>query len=225
MEGNHGYNYPELSALARLGHKYQIDQLERHAISRLKSVFPNDIEQWEDLVQSCQVLQSPSYLSYNPIDIIDIARLTDTPSMLPLAFCLCVQNEAIIIDGQAREDGTHLVFSKADAKRCISGFRELYRTSERAVQRTIRLTTSQPSCATPTVCRSALDAMLDRACQGGSIYPLEALYDVFLLSFTGCEACSQVIKQLRHDERRELWKKLPQIFGLQDELKGHWPGY
>ncbi|PIL23579.1 hypothetical protein GSI_14892 [Ganoderma sinense ZZ0214-1] len=199
LEDSHESTYPELSALARLGHKYQIDPLQRLAIAHLKSVFTNDVE-WETRLGSrspTQVLPTSGYLSYNPINIIEIARLADTPSLLPLAaFCLCVQNEAVIIDGQAQEDGTHLVLGKADAKRCISGIHDLYRTTEWAAQQTIYLVASQPDCVTPDACRAALHAML-----------------------------AQMIKRFRQDERRELWKRLPQIFGLQDELKGHWLGY
>ncbi|KAI1786059.1 hypothetical protein LXA43DRAFT_81168 [Ganoderma leucocontextum] len=220
LEGGHHFKYPELSALARLGHKYQIDVLERHAIGRLKNVFTNDVEQWE-----CQLCFRPSgYLSCDPIDTIHLARLTKNPSMLPLAFYIRAQNEDIIIDGQVREDGTHMVLDKADVKRCISGIRGLGQMSERAIQQTLLLVTSLEPCRTPSGCRSALDVMLDNASQGSRIYLLEGLCDV-VLSFTGCATCWQAIKRLRRDQRRELWRKLPQIFGLQNELKGHWPGY
>ncbi|PIL23581.1 hypothetical protein GSI_14894 [Ganoderma sinense ZZ0214-1] len=133
LQGTYDFKSSELSALARLGHKYQIDLLERHAVDSLKAAFTNDFEQWEGRLRSPQVPSHSGYSRYNPIDIINIARLTNTPSMLPLAFCLCAQNRDIIVDGQARGDGTHLFLSKTDAKRCIVGLAELSWTLQQAV--------------------------------------------------------------------------------------------
>ena len=82
LEQSPDMQYPELSALARLGHKYQIGLLERHAIARLTATFTNDLEQWEGRLRCPQVPSSSSYLRHNPIDVINMARLTGNPSML-----------------------------------------------------------------------------------------------------------------------------------------------
>ena len=147
----HVPDYPELSALARLGHKYQIDALEKHATDHLKTAFTNNVEQFE------RQLASPSYSNHNPVDIIHIGRLTNNPSMLPLAFWLCAQNEDTIIDGQAREDGTQLVLDKTDAKRCVVGICELCRMSERTIEQTLQAV-PHPFCGSPTACRVAWDS-------------------------------------------------------------------
>ncbi|PIL23580.1 hypothetical protein GSI_14893 [Ganoderma sinense ZZ0214-1] len=227
IKSAHVPEYPELSALARLGHKYQIDALEKHATDRLKTVFTNNVEQFER-----QLLTASSiYAGYNPIDIIHIGRLTNNPGMLPLAFWLCAQNEDIIIDGQARgKDGALMVLSKADAKRCIAGIYELCQLSERALQQT-RLAVPVQTCATPTACRAGLEASIGTGAASG---PTQAqtgaigkgCRDIYLLKgfrFQGCDACKQAFGNLRRTKRRELWKQLPRIFGLQAELKRHWP--
>ncbi|KAM5536103.1 hypothetical protein V8D89_010202 [Ganoderma adspersum] len=209
----HVLEYPELSALARLGHKYQIDALEKHATDRLKAVFTNNVEQFE------RQLISPTYASYNPIDIIHIGRLTNNLSMLPIAFWLCAQNEDIIVDGQAREDGAQLVLDKADAKRCIVGICELCRMSERTIQQTL-LAVPPPACGNRTACSAAWEAVL-RTSAGP-----KGSRDIYLLKgirYPGCDFCKQVVVSLRRTQRRQLWKQLPKIFGLQAELKGHWP--
>nr|VWO98005.1 Methionyl-tRNA formyltransferase (EC [Ganoderma boninense] len=222
LRSAHVPGYPELSALARLGHKYQIDALEKHA---------HGPPQGRVYEQRRAVRAPPRHCVFQLCGLQPDRRhphrqAHEQPQHAALAFLLCAQNEDIIIDGQARgpgKDGALLVLNKADAKRCIAGIYELCQTSERALQQT-RLAIPVQACCTPTACRSALDAILGTGTSTSS--SPKGSRDIYLLkglSFRGCDACKQVFGNLRRTKRRELWKQLPRIFGLQAELKGHWP--
>ena len=215
------FRYPELSALARLAHKYQIDVVERYAIGRLKEVFTNNFEAWE---REVYVFNESFIAPCNPIDSIDLARLTNAPSMLPLSFYLCAQDMNLIVDGQKREDGTCTMLSNADMKRCIAGYGELCRMSEPMLQQTFLAPPPPNFCETPSECKHAVKRMVKRFGLKKTLHHLTTWEPHIEEEFDGCDACSKAAIERDKAARRELWKKLPRIFGLQDEVKGHWPG-
>lgn len=214
MEPAHSSEHWELPALVRLAHKYQIDVIERLAIDRLKRVFTNDFDAWNhpDPLRA-------SYKAYNAVEMLQLARLTNNPSMLPVAFYACIQHvERAIVDGMAREDGTLVFLDGADAKVCIQAIGELCRRSDRVCQQTF-LAPLSDSCMTPAKCRDIRERVLEKSLWMSDRNPLRPR------SFLFCDACRDAVLERHEAARRELWKDLPQIFHLRDEVKGVWPGF
>lgn len=60
--------------------------------------------------------QSPNYA----IGAVNIARLTDTPEILPLALYMCYRQRGGVLDGWRREDGTVEYLDMADLRRCLN---------------------------------------------------------------------------------------------------------
>ncbi|KAI1795299.1 hypothetical protein LXA43DRAFT_1090948 [Ganoderma leucocontextum] len=61
-----------------------------------------------------------SMKSVHYIGAVNLARLTDTPLMLPLALYRCCYLGGKLLDGWTREDGTVEYLSPEDVKRCFN---------------------------------------------------------------------------------------------------------
>ncbi|KAI0710511.1 hypothetical protein C8Q76DRAFT_598175, partial [Earliella scabrosa] len=93
-----------VAALARLGHKYQLDGLLAESIRRLKSAFPSDLAEW-DVVQG----GSTALMRVNPTDAIEafnLFRRIGEHAMLPSAMYGCAQLDCgELLRGVTRADG------------------------------------------------------------------------------------------------------------------------
>jgi len=84
--------FAEVAALLGLGHKYQIDDLRNAALACMKTCFTNDLAVWQKFIeQGCS--SHMQFLMSDAIAVVKLARLTDNPSMLPVAL-ICAANSA-----------------------------------------------------------------------------------------------------------------------------------
>ncbi|TBU29247.1 hypothetical protein BD311DRAFT_777621 [Dichomitus squalens] len=70
-----------LVSLIRMAHKYDIKDVLDDALSRLKKYLPKDLSAWQDSSARARYVFSNSIRDV--MDIIPLARLTNTPSLLP----------------------------------------------------------------------------------------------------------------------------------------------
>ncbi len=70
-------------------------------------------------VYSCPPKQQASFEGPHATGAVNLARLTDTPLMLPSALFWCCHLGGKLIDGWTREDGTVEHLSVADLKLCV----------------------------------------------------------------------------------------------------------
>ncbi|PIL26455.1 hypothetical protein GSI_12213 [Ganoderma sinense ZZ0214-1] len=210
--------FHEISAIVRLAHKYHIEGLLNRALSTLQDSIATRFEFWEDKSYTC-----PVYIDRHAvIPVVNLARLTDTPSLLPLALYKCCELGGSVLDGWKREDGTIEYLSHSDLKRCIDGRNNLAREAF-AIVSTIFAPSASEECQTPDDCvtsvRIALSDILD---YDGVADPsvLDNWDDVIHLNarsqgrFGYCSACEKELVSRDRQYREYIWNSLPQIFDV-----------
>lgn len=215
------FTFPVLSAVIRLSHKYNVASVLQQALQ----VFT----EFDSIV--CNIARWPTYAAQFKdeqcaVAVVNIARLTDTLSLLPLAFYECCSLSAAVLDGWKREDGTTEYLSKDDLARCIRGRERLTREAFNMFGR-VFTTLAENKCIRPTMCNTALrevarDAL---AVDSGTELPFDAWFEFVedlrnpSAQHNVCIVCCQaMIKRLR-EEREELWEKLPEIFDLEMDIQ------
>ena len=109
-----------MSALVRLAHKYHIQPVQDQAIAALRLFdFTDDFDTYfTGVANNTRSLMTKDA---HAIGAVNIARLTDTPSMLPFALYHCAYLGGALLEGWKRRDGTVEQLSHADLQRCIDG--------------------------------------------------------------------------------------------------------
>lgn len=213
-----------ISALIRLGHKYQMGVLVDHAVAYLKTWYAapafDTSPKWHSLYSDDS---APGQIY--AIEVVQLARLIHEPSLLAPALFLCCSLGEKIVQGYKLDDGSCSALSLEDLGRCFAA-------RSRLADETVSLVLSvfsppvAKACATPETCETAFQNILS-ALKGRA--DLIAHPDIFrsipVHSGSGlsamkllCASCSKVMKKRDADKRRELWRLLPEIMGVKDEV-------
>ena len=220
-----------------MGHKYAIPKLTEDAAYRLKKYYPTSLTAWDDVATRARYVTA---LPMDAFEAIRLARLTDTPSILPVAFFTCCKNLRQKLDeGNSVERHRFLErLSVDDAWRLVNDRENLVWG---ILSRLSDLLTTYDSL--PPNYRSA-----HRACRGrimASIQALRADKRTVLLKneryhaafeplsdwYSGkpgnptqralkCETCLAALKSRDEETREQIWSELPHYFDL--EIDG-WP--
>ncbi|KAI1795315.1 hypothetical protein LXA43DRAFT_1090965 [Ganoderma leucocontextum] len=221
------YNRPELrtfnevSALIRLAHKYHIQDVQDQALASLReSMLSSHFDDWY------KPLRMTSITTIHTIGVINLARLTDTPSMLPGAFYGCTRlSPGELLDGLVREDGTVEHLSQDDLRLCLEGHRTLYFESSLLPTR-IFADTPIAGCSTPSGCRLWCQRKLVGIVSSETLIAQPNALGSWQGAIKAAAAdekegatkiCGTCEKELLHRDRRErriIWQKLPEIFGI-----------
>lgn len=82
-----------------------MDGLVKSAISRLKTCFPDNFDDWENIVMRGKTLVTMAV--EDAISVVNLARLTETLIMLPVAlYRCCVLPTDVLLSGLQRPDGS-----------------------------------------------------------------------------------------------------------------------
>ncbi|KAL1938157.1 hypothetical protein VTO73DRAFT_11986 [Trametes versicolor] len=211
------YSYEMISAAIRLGHKYEMSALLDRALSYLKKYYTNDFATWE------------SYTDYGPpgfkcwqhaIGVVNLARLTGETSILPTALFICCMIGSDLVYGFTNADGTQERLSLDDLALCVTAKDRLVKESMRIAFRIFRPTLSD-TCKSPAFCMEVfkrlfgkLDTHVDALVTPD---PLTGSFWVVFGEDTPCKACEAMVKARDLRERKAIWEKLPEIFGLKLE--------
>ncbi|KAI0738298.1 hypothetical protein C8Q80DRAFT_1222567 [Daedaleopsis nitida] len=218
----------EVLAVARLAHKYEVDELLRQAIACLKTYYTDRFDVWDHKAQSGKI---PLELSedetpFYAIGVIALARLTDTPSMLPLAFYDCCALGGSICHGWKHEDGTIERLSPHDLERYFDGSVAL---ANRAVRSTLQfLDTGSTMCSTSNFnfgdeisCQRALARLKEKLRSRAAVVrgdaALHSMMDIRSLAQDAAQLCQRCRTELtQHDRntRKAIWAELPSLFDL-----------
>ncbi|KAM5539606.1 hypothetical protein V8D89_006715 [Ganoderma adspersum] len=215
--------FDEVFAVITVAHKYGIEDVEAQALSFLDGTgyFSSKLPGF----------QSPhaNRLSVEPaqaIGAVILARLTDTPSMLPGALYRCCALCGDLLDGWTRTDGTAWYLAQENAKRCVSGRATIAHLRWRMF--TIIFDDKQsPFCARQNQerCRAGLQR-LRATIQNHRPMERQTLWDwsddLFnsLMNYRVCECCHQALQARNAAMLKNVWGRLPEVFGL--AIKG-WP--
>lgn len=141
-----------VAALVRLGHKYAIQDLLDDALSSLRKLYPSSFLKYT-LQQDWGSHASPR----DAITAIHLARLTNTPSILPAAFLVCTTLGVELFQPEGGSGTTPLL--PADLVRILNGKAALARES--AIQVVVALKSMAESKPCPIGgCDEVLDTIL-----------------------------------------------------------------
>ncbi|EPT05698.1 hypothetical protein FOMPIDRAFT_1138938, partial [Fomitopsis schrenkii] len=111
--------FSTVAALVRLAEKYRIQALFDEGLKRIKSCFTESLQVY-DKVEKKKGSTLMSFADTDAIAAVATARLTNTPSMLPLALNMCCQLDPdMILNGVARANGVVDQLSPADRLGCL----------------------------------------------------------------------------------------------------------
>ena len=75
-----------LESLIRMGHKYAIQDVLKDAMARLKKYYTDNLDVWLDEDGRAKYVETNRSDAMN---VIQLARLTNTPTLLPVAHLIC----------------------------------------------------------------------------------------------------------------------------------------
>ena len=211
-------SFDVISATIRLGHKYQMTMLVEHSINYLKLYYNDDFLAFS---KRGRLYWPPSFKAEHAIGVINLARLIDAPSLLPLALYHCTFLGTKLMDGWTRDDGTVEHLSDSDLRRCIEARAALVHA------RTVFLFsmfdgTVSPGCARRKLCAAAL-----RNAQHALVSSEEIALEYHPLRYTWvdavavledrkkvCGSCAHEVIERAKNGQKNIFDRLPKIFGI-----------
>ena len=213
-------SFDQLFASIRLAHKYQIEHVERGGLAILEGYFFCSLDRW------LSIAQNPFLKSCNPIGVINLARLTDTPALLPVAFFLACHEGGKLLDGWTRKDGSVEFLSTEDIKRCMDGRNTLADSATQLLLEIFAPMTSLDCHDSLGGCRRAMASLIvELNCHvvPSGIDMLDSWCDFIKdqAKESGlCGTCVTELLERDEAERKGVWHKLPSTFSLSVE---GWP--
>ena len=89
-DGLKDYPIQYVIAMARLGHKYQFDLLEKFARQRIKSIFPVTLAEWKSSTISEVNSELYASIAEYQFDLISIAIKIHLRTVLPCMYLMCI---------------------------------------------------------------------------------------------------------------------------------------
>ncbi|KAI0742369.1 hypothetical protein C8Q80DRAFT_1055549, partial [Daedaleopsis nitida] len=221
--------FADVAAVVRLAHKYQIEDLQRQALSALKEDLTN-FERCTSMPSRRLNMQYSieSAHSYEPIlhkpppaaiGIVNLARLTDSPPLLIIGLYICCCLGGRIVDGWKHDDGTVEYLSPSDLRLCVTAQMQL-------VQKNVHVIGSIFEDIASNDCESVEEC--EENLKNGFVYAANDVKNtitpnVLLLvrnrymryTESYCNHCESMCIERELEQRRETWWWLPELFGLQ----------
>ncbi|EMD41182.1 hypothetical protein CERSUDRAFT_111734 [Gelatoporia subvermispora B] len=201
--------FKEVVALARLSHKYDVEDLQKASEAQLKSMFPTRYEDWESMKLSLSLEDA--------IQAINLAHLTNTPSILPLAMYRCCKFPLESIPHIPPDKANTAALSSSDRERCfkLQGWLKYqkYRSRLKLYNSNLPPTSCESDNHSP--CTYVLQSILKKLIASSSDLPQPY---ALLETQTGhelpgmkhlCKACRSIMDQRERAEIRSLWRQIP----------------
>ncbi|KAI0713880.1 hypothetical protein C8Q76DRAFT_620707 [Earliella scabrosa] len=222
----HGSPFPvefsTVTALVKLGHKYAIPDVLDDALSRFKQYYPNNITSYHlgrGSLRSDVIIARPQ----DAITAIHLARLTNTPSILPAAFLVCTTLGEELF--KAAADPTSGLAAE-DLMRIVNGKVALARETGKSVVAVFKALAECESQCPSGRCADSLSYLLasrglDDFTHFLRLSPLDHNMDAcpsfFQTAQHGqllCEQCKQNLRSAMSLRELNVWRELPKIFDL-----------
>ncbi|KAI1791598.1 hypothetical protein LXA43DRAFT_889101 [Ganoderma leucocontextum] len=202
-----------VSAIIRLGNKYQLKGLCDQAIGYLTTYYTTSFDAWVDGRNAAQWQPDPVHA----ITAINLARLTDTEAILPLAFYICATLGPDLVRGSLLEDGSTEQLTPEDMRLVLE--MKVRLAAENAHTAFLLF---QPRAPHSVASERALDGWVANADSLPVISPTPmAGFPVIYILGRGyfadrrlCKACWNHFEARDRELRRQVWGKLPEFLGL-----------
>ncbi|KAF9033652.1 hypothetical protein BJ165DRAFT_1357042 [Panaeolus papilionaceus] len=216
--------FSALSALLRLGEKYDIQHLRDNALLRLRAEFPTSYY----CAKSKFTSSSLTYIKEQPGMTFDVIRLAGAEGVfrvLPWAFyCLAYGTtyQSAIIRGTPRRDGTMATLSDDDCDIALRGKGALLKMMTNYTSQWLfcNSTIESSSCTQRVECVGVFTSIRTAICRKQEEDPICPLLDWDTVSrrfYNGntqlCSWCKKVAIDRHEDLRRKAWSALPYVFG------------
>lgn len=212
-----------VSAVIRLGHKYQMEKVVARAVMYLKQRAPMCF--WEQESAPAPRFYGPQGVM-NPIGLVNLARLVEERSLLPMALLTCSMLDATtLLRGYKHEDGTIETLTQADLVRCLDAREQLAEKCLVLVTRIFAPSVSE-ECRTPMKCRQKLLDMLAGVERRVDFFVRPDVTSSRLGPYEHtdmlecCASCQDMLRTRDKRERRMMWNELPEIMGVHVERWG-----
>ncbi|KAH9856090.1 hypothetical protein C2E23DRAFT_810040 [Lenzites betulinus] len=219
-----------VAGLYELAHKYQIDNLAEQMLRRLRSIFTDNLNTWDALEhvrveRGYTIVRSASLEVASRTDAIravNLARRSGIASMLPVAIYLTTfHRTGVLLTGIPRPDGTIDTLSHEDLVRCLDA-RAIFAHWTHTKFAWLTTARVDSGCKSPAVCGAAL-TVLSRENARGSLRPKTPYFalDIFgdamkslARKHGACKTCNMAMLTRAEEERRVMWRSLPQDLRL-----------
>ncbi|PCH43108.1 hypothetical protein WOLCODRAFT_103090 [Wolfiporia cocos MD-104 SS10] len=202
--------FSTIAAVVRLGHKYELDDLKFAALGRLERCFPTEYVNWDftsNRAKSCGVVIKPA----DAIVAVNLARLTNTLSILPVALyqCCWLSTEDLLQGGMDSIDK----LSTDDLRRCINA-KALIALSTSGIIATI--SRKRPyTCSCEAVVRRVVEHLANdhEAC----LDPSQVQWPNRSIKYIErhcCPACRAEVQSKRMQQAKITWSRLPKLMDL-----------
>ena len=203
--------FHQLSALVRLAHKYQIDDLQAQAVSAFQTSFVSDFVSLKNLNPAFKTPEGCG------IEMVYLARLLDMPNLLPFTFYCATFVGGRVANGWTLEDGTQRYLEPDDLRRYIDGHATLRAWAKPMLARVFD-TKPARGCTRLEGCGPALEDMYAR----DIVQRLKNDPDLLrswksvnrCQKYDICERCRDMLEIRFKAERAIVWSLLPSIFDL-----------
>lgn len=216
----HKFTFTDLANCIRLANKYVIPDLLEDCLRELKHYFPEDFDLWDGRL----LCDPPS----GAIQAVNLARLTNTPSILPAALYSCCQLDGYALQGCIRADGVVETLSSEDLSRCINGKAKLCTRLTRLVHHVFDDIEAQRCKRVEGYCNISVASFKAHLLEDGGLQygRSDALssWSPYIVeqnnakkgsaSDSACSPCVNALCKRAKELRRELWKELPELMGL-----------
>ncbi|KAI0691723.1 hypothetical protein C8Q76DRAFT_634760 [Earliella scabrosa] len=207
-----------ISALIHLGDKYRVPHLVHDALDHLKALYPATLSAWDQERRARTVYDRLNL--HEAIEVINLARFTDEPALLPTAFLSCCYAKGSIVQGFEYEDGSVTCLQPQDVARCLNAGPQLC-TAALAIAARVLSFPIADRCESRRACREEAQAMLQLLlfnAHAGDLAESDPFRKFVEKIEEGhwhfCAPCLEAIQTRDRDERRALWRRLPEIFDL-----------
>lgn len=208
-------SFGSISAAVRLGHKYEMSTLLEQAIAYLKSHYT----QSSLLLWSFYRCKPPAFSDIHAIGVVNLARLTEETSLLPMALLACCQLNQELTYGFVREDGTLEQLSQYDNALCVAAKTRLIQASI-AVALEFLLPEVSASCGTHQRCleifRRLYAVFAGRIGTIAGHNPFAVVDQLIAVSTEAelCEVCWAMAIERGRSKSRAVWDSLPDLLGI-----------
>ncbi|KAF8217106.1 hypothetical protein K438DRAFT_1798311 [Mycena galopus ATCC 62051] len=204
------FRFPVIFAFLRLGRKYDFKYFFDLGVSRITSVFPATLEEFDTVGHTLQ---------YDPLfDVTALLSQNNILSALPSAYFFCAKSASltVLFDGVKKQDGTRAFLPPVDLRRCVIGQQRLL-IKQFQPGYTFGWVRERGSddCTNPLRCRAARDAVVKQCSDTTAIviFTTPKTQERYLWS-NFCSACARHAAKCIAAGRKKTWKELPEIFDL-----------
>ena len=220
-------DFEHVFATVKLAHEYGVRDIEQQGIAALEAYY----------LEMEAAHNKPQHIFTDLEDVhaicaIHLARLTDTPSIIPTAMLICCGVVKRALSGWKRDDGSVVTLSEDDLTRFIVGHDTLGR---RTISEYLAIFTRvsglgwKAQCTSTDRCKKAVvDNMAslrrssDAKLQDSRLILLNMHKITYSIAdaVSGCNPCRGDILNFGDQEQARVWRDLPEIFDIVVE---RWP--